>query len=479
VLRETILTAKVTHSAALPVRDIQVPEPMLVVEMPLATGGTLEDLLASGKPTPYQQVLEIVRGVAGALDQAHGVGIIHGGLRPVKILLDESGKPLVSDFEIRLPRRADWDISRPSEAGAQAYMPLEQRHDSPAIDGRIDQYALAILAYELLRGQPTWRINEEGVLEIDALDIMVHRPIAPDAPLAASMAIKRATAKDPSFRYSSAGAFARAFAGEAVDVHASAHIYHDTVVTQQRRSKAWLVVPAVLAIAVVVVQPGARQSISELWSGSWPFKDGFKFSGPSTVSAPPSNTVIGRTSEGAAAPQTKQSGTPTNTRVGDTSQTLATTQGGGPITDPFPRNARPSGGEPNAGARSRDVNRPANRSPSAAPASLSSSSRDTTPRRAAVGGEITRGSSGAPATEQSPLVPKGDGFVVVTIDANERAAVFIDGRPRGQTPLTLKVTAGKHTVALRSGVVSFSPSSLTIDIAPGDTARATFGVSRP
>ena len=42
-----------------------------------------------------------------------------------------------------------------------------------------------------------------------------------DSPLGASMAIKRATAKDPAFRYSSAGAFVRAFSGEAADVVAT------------------------------------------------------------------------------------------------------------------------------------------------------------------------------------------------------------------------------------------------------------------
>ena len=193
VLRETVLTAKVGHPAALAVRDIQAPEPMLVVEMPHATGGTLRDLLSQGQPVPYDRVLPILRSVGDALDAAHAQGIIHGGLQPVKILLDEKGDPLVSDFEIRVPPRADWDITRPSEAGAQAYMPLEQRHDSSSLDGRIDQYALAIMAYELLRGRPTWRINDEGVLEIDAIEVMVHRAIAPGVPLSASRCFARSS----------------------------------------------------------------------------------------------------------------------------------------------------------------------------------------------------------------------------------------------------------------------------------------------
>jgi serine/threonine protein kinase len=474
VLRETILTAKVTHPAALAVRDIQAPESMLVVEMPLAYGGTLADPIANGKPMPYPRVLEIVRAVAGALDQAHAAGIIHGGLRPVKILIDEQGNPLVSDFEIRLPRRADWDVTRASEVGAQAYMPLEQRHDSPSIDGRVDQYALAIIAYELLRGQATWRINDEGVLEIDAIDIMVHRPVAPEAPLSASMAIKRATAKDPAFRYASAGAFARAFSGEAVDVHAGAQIHRDAFVTQQRRSKAWLAIPAVLAIAVVAVQPNARESVAELWKGSWPFGDGLKIPGANPiVPAQGGNTIIGRTNE-----QTKQPGQPTNTRVGDTSRTVAAGQ------PPRPADASPREQQQQTprelnkgGTASRPGTSPA--TIASGPANASGSTKDTTPRRAAVGGEITPRSNNASATPPSAAAPKGDGVVIITVDANERAAVFIDGRPRGQTPLTLKISAGKHTVAVRSGTTSFLPSSLSIDVAPGDTTRATFGLGRP
>jgi len=470
VLRETILTAKVSHPAVLPVRDIQAPEPMLVVEMPLASGGTLDDWIASGKPMPYPKVLEIVRAVAGALDQAHAAGIIHGGLRPVKVLLDENGSPLVSDFEIRLPRRADWDVSRPSEVGAQAYMPLEQRHDSPAIDGRIDQYALAIMAYELLRGHATWRINDEGVLEIDALEIMVHRPVAPDAPLSASMAIKRATAKDPAFRFASVGAFARAFSGEAVDVHAGAQIHRDEIVARQRRSKAWLAIPAVLALAVVAAQPSARESIAELWKGTWP--SGFTIAGSEPQPVAQGNTVVGRTSQPRGAPETKQSGQVTNTRVGDTSRTLATSSPGPVVSNPLSGEQGPAVESKNGSAQNGDAQRGR---ASSSNGNLSASRKDTAQRRAAIGGEITPPPANTPAANTAP---KGDGIMVVTIEANERAAVFVDGRPRGQTPLTLKVSAGKHTVTLR-GATSFSPSSLTVDIAPGDTARATFGLGRP
>jgi len=52
VLRETVLMGKVSHPRVLPVKDVHAPESMLVIEMQLATGGTVEDLLVAGTPVP-------------------------------------------------------------------------------------------------------------------------------------------------------------------------------------------------------------------------------------------------------------------------------------------------------------------------------------------------------------------------------------------------------------------------------------------
>jgi serine/threonine-protein kinase len=479
VLRETVLTAKVGHPNALAVRDIPAPEPMLVVEMPLTTGGTLSDLLEAGKPVPYPQVLEIVRAVGGALDQAHAAGIIHGGLRPIKILLDDTGKPHVSDFEIRIPRRADWDVSQPSEVGAQAYMPLEQRHDSLEIDGRVDQYALAIIAYELLRGRPTWHVGDEGVLEIDAIEIMVHRPISPDAPLSASMAIKRATAKDPAFRYSSAGAFVRAFSGEAADIVPMAHIHRSEIAIKERPSRLWFAVPVVLIAAIVMTRPNARVAAIEAWQNSKAFALGQSGSrGKPSIGSPLDPTTAPAPPSRAESQRAQESGAPTNTRVGDTTVTSRPGSGSnGPVIDPYVRNA--GGASNTAAGATKDGKQGSKRDPSpepAAPASPAPATREQQ-RRSAVGGEITGGSKSA-ANDNPPPVPLGDGALVVSLNANARAVVIVDGRPRGQTPLTLKLSAGTHVVALR-GRDSYSPAVSTIVIAANDTTRATFTLSRP
>jgi serine/threonine protein kinase len=473
VLRETVLTAKVAHPSVLAPRDIPAPEPMLVIEMPLALGGTLSDLLEAGKPVPFATVLEIVRAGAAALDQAQSAGIIHGGLRPVKILLDEAGKALVSDFAIRIPRRADWDVSRTSEVGAQAYMPLEQRHESESIDGRVDQYALAIIAYELLRGQATWRINDEGVMEVDATEIMVHRAIAPGAPLSASMAIKRATAKDPVFRYASAGAFVRAFAGETVDVVAKEHIHRAEVTVQQHRSRAWVLLPLVLVVSALALRPSLRDEAIGLWD-HWSFGGGKDFGSSDITPAAPAYQSGSTPASASNAQSSRRDSSlgPNNTRVGEQTNTSTRPAGsGGPAINIFPKN----GGAPNtrqadASPTNSNTKRPGNSSPSVTPSLPTGSgpSRSNAARRAD-GGEITA----AAKNQSESAAPAGEGVMVVTLDADARAVVVVDGRPRGQTPLTLRVSAGKHEVSLR-GIEGLSPTPRTITLAAGDTVRTAF-----
>jgi len=469
VLRETVLTGKVQHPRVMPMRDIQAPESMLVVEMPLATGGSLADLLAEERPVPYKRVLEIVRGVAGALDQAHAAGIIHGGLRPIKILLDGEGQPLVTDFEIRVPRRADWDVTRPSEVGAQAYMPLEQRHDSPTIDGRVDQYALAIIAYELLRGQTTWRINHEGVLEIDALDILVHRPIAPDVPLSASTAIKRATAKDPTFRYSSVNAFLQAFAGEAGEVAGVEHIYRDQTVIKPQRSLMWLSVPVTLALVLLAMQPTVRESAKDYWERNW--GTGKK------IATVPDLPEGGATPEPIAPPSSRgsanrpQSAAPGNTTVGAGTAAGGTggTIRGSDVAPPAPNTAPPrqiATIDPSAGRQGDSTDRGGS-------AGSKGAGGSSLPRPGVVGGDVSKGGSSAAPEDTRP------GTIVVSLNADARAAVIVDGRPRGLTPLTISVPAGKHTVKLGgSPTATYSPASASVDVGPGDTVRTTFGLGR-
>jgi hypothetical protein len=193
-------------------------------------------------------------------------------LCPAKILLDENGQCLVSDFGLRTPVLTGVAALRPSELGLAAYMPLEQRRDQPDIDGRIDQYALAVIAYELLRGRRTWHVSDEGVVAVEAIEIAPSRAIAAGVPLSANVAIKRATAREPSHRYQSVADFVRAFSGDTPD----------TALVPQRAPRrrikmphpAWLLAPLALVIAIAGSQPGIRAALRGLLPANWSLDNG-------------------------------------------------------------------------------------------------------------------------------------------------------------------------------------------------------------
>jgi hypothetical protein len=140
------------------------------------------------------------------------------------------------------------------------------------MDGRVDQYALAIVTYELLRGRPTWRFTQEGGFEIDPIEIIVHRPLVPDAPVGAGTAIKRAISKDPAFRFVSASEFVRTFSGAGGEATPAEQTHHTDPIRVGKRSRAWFLVPAVLALVVLAMRFDIRSGVLNIVEGRWPFR---------------------------------------------------------------------------------------------------------------------------------------------------------------------------------------------------------------
>ena len=130
--------------------------------MELLDGGTLDQFLDDGGPMAPPLALAVLRGIAGALDAAHDSGIIHRDLKPENVFLTfgDEGRPVpkLLDFGIaKLSGDAKAISGHKTRTGAPIgtpqYMSPEQciGHE---VDERSDVYAFAVLAFELLAGEP-------------------------------------------------------------------------------------------------------------------------------------------------------------------------------------------------------------------------------------------------------------------------------------------------------------------------------------
>jgi len=101
----------------------------------------------------------LVADIADALQAAHRQRLVHRDVKPANILIDESGRPFLTDFGLALAEE-DQQSEKNIVAGTHAYMSPEQiRGEAHLLDGRADIYSLGVVLYELLTGERPFRGN--------------------------------------------------------------------------------------------------------------------------------------------------------------------------------------------------------------------------------------------------------------------------------------------------------------------------------
>ena len=120
--------------------------------------------------------------VADGLHAAHELGIIHRDVKPSNLIIDQNGKPWITDFGLA---RIQSDVSLTQSGdviGTMRYMSPEQaRGESAIVDGRTDVYSLGVTLYELLTGVPA-RDGEDAPSILRQIDERNDCPAAKTSP---------------------------------------------------------------------------------------------------------------------------------------------------------------------------------------------------------------------------------------------------------------------------------------------------------
>lgn len=208
--REARTAAALKHPNILPVYDAGSTEDFYYIVMGYAEGGTLEDLIRMG-PLDIEIAIKIVVQLAEALEYAHSKGVIHRDIKPSNILLDEEGRPLLSDFGIAKALEGTKLTQTGIIIGTPEYMSPEQGQGKK-IDHRSDIYSLGVVLYEMLTGQLPFKADTPmGIIYKHISEPPPPiRKLRPDVPKWLEEIIMKALAKNPEDRFQKARDLAQA-----------------------------------------------------------------------------------------------------------------------------------------------------------------------------------------------------------------------------------------------------------------------------
>ncbi len=222
---EAQAVAALRHPNIVQVNDFDVAEDRPYIVMELLEGMSLADYLrglhGAGQSLPLKTVLRIMDLLTGALDYAHGRGIVHRDVKPANIILraDDSQirppeplgpdvEPVLTDFGVARIASSTTPTASGTILGTPAYMSPEQARGDP-VDSRSDIYSVGIILYEILEGRPPFDPETDTPASILFKQVNTDPPPLKNVPLAIQQVAMTALAKNMDARYQKAGQLSR------------------------------------------------------------------------------------------------------------------------------------------------------------------------------------------------------------------------------------------------------------------------------
>lgn len=454
--REAAAIADVVHPNVVALLEAgrEGARPYLVAEY--VEGAALDAVLTDAGALPPELAAYIAAETARGLAAAHDAGVLHRDLKPSNVLLGADGRVKLTDFGLAT-RLGAAEGDGGEVRGTPGYLaPEVVRGTAPGPTA--DLFALGALLAETLTGRPAFPVTDAA----SALDAALHHdplpPLRADPRLPAALVdvVQRLLAKEPNARYPDAHAAADALAahqrlGEARgDAGALAAFLADPEAYRAARPA-----PPTLLTAATQAPPVPAPGLAP--------------DRPAVPLAPPRRRVLWA---GITALVLAVSITLALLAVRSGPETAAAPSADARdslvLTLPTADSLRTEGAAPAdplaAGPPEQD-----SATPEPAPASTESDLVEALPPEAAEAGFAAPVQPDALPAEARPQEQAAAGTLVV--DVQPWAEVFVDGTPRGRTPLAqpLALAAGVHRVVLRNP--DFPEVSHTVTVRGGAAER--------
>ena len=205
--REAEAAASLNHPGIVPIYEVGERDGACYFSMGLVESEQLDAILKR-EPTPIRHAGELIAKIARTVHHAHEHGILHRDIKPGNILIDQSGKPHLTDFGLARLVEAESTVTATLEVlGTPSYMAPEQAAgETTKVSKATDVYGLGAVLYQLLTGQPPFA----GGTTYETIKLLLETEPRPPRQLNSKIDRELSTIclkcleKDPKRRYSSA-----------------------------------------------------------------------------------------------------------------------------------------------------------------------------------------------------------------------------------------------------------------------------------
>jgi eukaryotic-like serine/threonine-protein kinase len=184
---EAETAARLNHPNMVPVYEVGQHEGLPYFTMKYVPGTTLAQRLVDG-PLSGREAARLLAPVSRAIAAAHQQGVLHRDLKPSNILIDDEGRPYVSDFGLAkrvlsdaVEESQDFRLAQLTQTGAilgtPGYMSPEQAAGSRGVLGvSADVYSLGAILYAMLTGRAPF----QAASPLDTVMMVLEQdPISP------------------------------------------------------------------------------------------------------------------------------------------------------------------------------------------------------------------------------------------------------------------------------------------------------------
>lgn len=260
-MREAESTAKLKHPHIIQVYEVGGVSNNYYFTMEYVEGASL-DALINKKQLPVKRAAEIVCDIASALHYAHANNLIHRDIKPSNILIDNQGRPYLTDFGLA---KETTGLERAltmsgTVLGTPEYMSPEQATgDKNRTDQRSDVFSLGATLYHSLAGQSPFKGDDlyrvlEGVMHKDPIP---PKRLVPAISRDIETICLKCLEKEPARRYQSAQELAddlkRFLNGEEILARPTGFITRIWRKSKRNRAASFAVAGAVVILIGVVI----------------------------------------------------------------------------------------------------------------------------------------------------------------------------------------------------------------------------------